>query len=76
MLFGKKEAKVFSVEGMMCMHCAKKVEDAVKKIKGVKKVTPDVEKKTVAVTFSGDVDTQAVTTAIEMLGYTVNGVDR
>lgn len=70
-MFGKTYNKEFTVEGMHCMHCAKKVEDALKKIKGVKKVNVDLQSKTVTVTSKTEVDGSLVTSAIQDLGYSV-----
>ena len=31
--------KTITINGMMCMHCANRVENALKKLQGVEKVT-------------------------------------
>ena len=41
-MFDKKETVVLTVKGMSCMHCQKRVTDALEKVKGVKKVAVDL----------------------------------
>lgn len=43
MLFEKTEKTVISVEGMHCNHCKAKVENAIKAVKGVKKLAVSLE---------------------------------
>ncbi len=67
----KKITKEITIEGMKCMHCAKAVEDALKKIKDVKGVEINLDSKLAKVlVFEGTEDAklaQAVTDA----GFTV-----
>ncbi len=63
--------RVISVDGMMCCHCEKRVEDALGKIDGVVSVKADHDKKEVRVTLEKDVDTAVLEKAIEKEGYTV-----
>ena len=38
-MFGKEKiVKTLKVDGMSCMHCVKKVENALKEVKGIKSV--------------------------------------
>ena len=56
-MFGKEKiVKTLNVEGMSCMHCVKKVETALKEVKGVKSVNVSLENKTAEVTLKEDVD--------------------
>ncbi len=50
-MFDKSVNTVLSVEGMSCMHCAKRVEDALKALKGVKKVKVDLSAKVADVDY-------------------------
>lgn len=50
-LGAKKEVLTLKVQGMMCVHCKKRVEDAVKAVKGVSKVNADVENALVTVEY-------------------------
>ena len=67
----KSFEKQFVVEGMHCMHCAKKVEDVLKKIKGVKKVTVDLDSGKVTMISKNEIDAAVINSAIEQLGYKV-----
>ena len=69
-MFGdKKIAKTFEVEGMKCMHCAKKVEEGLKKIDEVKKVKVMLEEKKVEITLKKEISDEKLKVAIEELGY-------
>ena len=60
--------KTMTIEGMMCKHCAARVEKALNAIDGVTAAV-DLEAKTAAVT--GDADDAALRKAVEDAGYTV-----
>ena len=71
-MFGKEKiVKTLNVEGMSCMHCVKKVETALKEVKGVKSVKVSLENKTAEVTLKEDVDTEVLKKAVEDAGYEV-----
>ncbi len=57
------------VEGMSCKHCCAKVEKVVKDVKGVKKVSVDLESGMVSI--KGDFDLDKVKNAITEEGYKV-----
>jgi copper chaperone CopZ len=63
--------KTMTIEGMMCKHCAARVEKAL----GALGVTAavDLEAKTAAVT--GDTDDEALRKAVEDAGYKVVSID-
>lgn len=67
-MFGQKKI-VLVVEGMMCEHCAAHVEDAVKKIAGVKAAKVDLKSKTVAVKAANEISREAFEKAIAGAGY-------
>lgn len=50
-MFDKSVNTIIKVEGMSCMHCAKRVEDAIKALKGVKKVKVDLAAKSASVDY-------------------------
>jgi len=52
---------------LTCQHCVKRVEDAVKKISGVKKVKVDLKTKEVDIT--GEPDKNILFSAIKEAGY-------
>lgn len=71
-MFGKEKiVKTLNVEGMSCMHCAKKVETALKEVKGVKSVKVSLENKIVEVTLKEDIATEVLKRAVEDAGYEV-----
>ena len=71
-MFGKEKiVKTLNVEGMSCMHCVKKVETALKDVKGVKSVNVSLENKTAEVTLKEDVDLSVLKKAVEDAGYEV-----
>ncbi|MFW5799670.1 MAG: heavy-metal-associated domain-containing protein [Spirochaetota bacterium] len=57
------------VEGMMCNHCAMRVEKAIKSIEGVKDVSINLEDGTV--TISGDFDETKIEDVIFDEGYKI-----
>ena len=73
-MFGKEKiVKTLNVEGMSCMHCVKKVETALKEVKGVKSVNVSLENKTAEVTLKEDVDISVLKKVVEDSGYEVKG---
>ena len=71
-MFGKEKIiKTLNVEGMSCLHCVKKVETALKEVKGVKSVKVDLENKTADVTLKKDIDTEILKKAVEDARYEV-----
>lgn len=68
---GDDKMKTIYVEGMMCMHCVKHVQDALTQLEGVTKVDVDLETKRVDITFNRPVDDKAIDKAITEAGYTV-----
>ena len=71
-MFGKEKiVETLNVEGMSCMHCVKKVETALKEVKGVKSVKVSLENKTAEVTLKEDVDVSVLKKAVEDEGYKV-----
>ena len=66
--------KTLKIEGMMCNHCKKAVEDALNAIDGVQAVV-DLEAKTATVTLSKDVNDQTLTDAVTAKDYKVVSVE-
>lgn len=71
MFGGNKITKTIKIEGMSCAHCAKKVENGLKEIKGVKSVKVDLEKKEATVVLKEKIEDSILKTTIEELGYQV-----
>ena len=74
-MFGNKITKTIFIEGMSCIHCSKRVEDALKDIKGVKSVSISLERKKAEVTLKIEVDNEVLKTAIEDIGFEVTNID-
>ena len=70
MLFAKGTTTVISVEGMHCVKCAAKVENALKALDGVKKAKVDLSKKSVTVAYDDTkVTVDAMKAAINAVGF-------
>ena len=74
MLFGKKDKKTITIEGMMCGHCAKRVTDALEAINGVS-VKINLDNKTATVTRKNKVDDETLKSTGEAAGYKVIGIE-
>lgn len=70
-MFGHKETVTLTVDGMACMHCAAKVENALKALKEVKSAKVNLADKTVTVTLKKETARTALKEAIENVGYQV-----
>ena len=67
-MFGQKK-KTLIVEGMMCEHCAAHVEDALKKLDGVKSAKVELMKKSATVKLERDITPEEFKEAIAGAGY-------
>lgn len=67
--------KLIQIEGMMCAHCVKHVQDALSAVPGVTEVQVNLEAKNAAVTTAADVTDAALTAAVQDAGYEVTGVE-
>lgn len=69
-MFDKTESLTLRIEGMSCEHCVKRVTDALKSIKGVKKAIVDLEAKSAEVTYlPAKTNREAMTAAVCALGF-------
>lgn len=68
-MFNKKVKQVMNVDGMSCSHCAKRVENSLKEVEGVLKVSVNLDKKEVIITSKFEIDTNLLCKKIEDLGY-------
>lgn len=69
---GKEDAamqKELKIEGMMCAHCQKHVNDALAKMEGVTSVTVDLEGKKARVVMERDIPPEEFRKVIEEAGY-------
>ena len=65
----KMNKLVIEVEGMMCMHCAKRVEDACKSVSGVSDAKVSLDDKNVTVSSESTLDKGLLVSAIKNAGY-------
>lgn len=63
------ETQTYSVPGISCGHCKTAIETQVAELAGVRSVTVDVDAREVTVT--GDLDPDAIRSAVEEAGYEV-----
>lgn len=69
-MFGKTEIIRLSVDGMRCEHCKKRVEDALKAVKGVKKVAVSLENASAQIEVAaGKVDGAALAGSVNAAGF-------
>ncbi len=73
MIFGNKSKLELKVTGMTCGHCEAKVQEAVAKLPGIKKVTASRTKETVTIETDKPemLDPRKIKETIESLGYQV-----
>ena len=58
------------VEGMSCAHCEIAVQDAIRKLPGIKKAKADKRKKQAVVTYDeNQVTLEQITAAVNATGY-------
>jgi copper ion binding protein len=62
------------IEGMMCKHCAARVEKALNQVEGVSATSVDLEGKSATVTLSAAVDNGVLAAAVTDAGYQVTDV--
>lgn len=71
-MFDKVEQMTLKIGGMTCGHCQKRVEEALKAVKGVKAVQVSLVGKAAEVRYAvGKTDRQALAKAVTDAGYTV-----
>lgn len=63
------ETRTYNVPDISCDHCKQSIEKEVSQLQGVASVEVDVQAKTVTVT--GELDEQAIVSAIDEAGYEV-----
>ena len=63
------------IEGMKCSGCANRVNNALKSIKGIKKVNVNLEEKYADIVYKKDIDNEVLTSTITELGFKVTGIE-
>ena len=67
--------KTVKIEGMMCEHCERAVNEALGAVAGVESVKADAKAGTAAVTMRPDTDEEAVKAAVVKSGYVFLGIE-
>lgn len=73
-MFKDKILKTIYIEGMSCGHCAKSVEDKLKKLKEIKSVKVDLENKKADICLKSSIDDEIIKNSIEEIGFKVNKI--
>ena len=60
---------------MSCSHCAKRVEDGLKKIDNVKSVKVDLNNKKATITYKDSIDTDMIEKTINELEFEFKGIE-
>ncbi|MDY3196170.1 MAG: heavy-metal-associated domain-containing protein [Paracholeplasma sp.] len=63
--------KVIKIEGMSCMHCVKRVDQALKTLDGVTGVSVNLELKQASVDYQGSINDEVIKSVIDDAGYDV-----
>lgn len=74
-MFGNKITKTIFIEGMSCGHCSKRVEEALKAVKGVKSVSVSLEEKNAKVVLKNDISNETLKSAVEEVGFEVTNIE-
>ena len=60
---------VLNVEGMMCPHCKKRVEDTISTFENVINVEASLEKNNVTITYQNELNIESVIEKVSAQGY-------
>ena len=63
--------KTFNVPAISCQHCVHTIKMELSEMQGVEKVTPDVESKSVQVTFQDPATEELIIKLLEDINYPV-----
>ena len=64
------------IEGMVCEHCKKSVEEALKKLPEIKKVEVDLNKKLAIIELHTQIEDRKIKQAIDDIGFEVVKIER
>ena len=67
----KSKSVKIKVDGMMCGHCKEKVENAIKNLKGAKKILVDLKENTAEFSVAVSVSENDIKSAIENAGFSI-----
>ncbi len=74
-MFSKKNKMIVGIEGMMCGHCASKVESTLKSIDNVSKVKVNLEKKEAVIIYIDKINKEEIEKRISALEYKVTKIE-
>lgn len=67
--------KIIYIDGMMCMHCVARVENILKGLPNVTKVTVNLKKKNAVIELSDELNNDTIIAAITDAGYEVKTIE-
>lgn len=67
--------KLIKIEGMSCMHCVKRVDQALKTLDGVTGVSVNLELKQASVDYQGSINDEVIKSVIDDAGYDVLSIE-
>ncbi len=67
--------KKISIDGMSCSHCVSHVENALKQLEGVSKVSVSLDEKCAVVKMKDEIPDNILTDAVKDAGYEVVGIE-
>lgn len=74
-MFSKKSKIIVGIDGMMCGHCASKVESTLKDIDNVSKVKVNLEKKEAVIIYTDKINKEEIEERISDLDYKVTKIE-
>lgn len=74
--FRKGEHMKVYIEGMVCEHCKKSVEEALKRLPEIKKVEVDLNKKLAIIELHTQIEDRKIKQAIDDIGFEVVKIER
>lgn len=73
-MFHKNKKMLIKIEGMSCVHCAKKVEETLQSIENITKAKVNLKEKTATIHFKETIDKNEIQKKIKNLDYTVKEI--
>jgi len=67
--------KKINIEGMSCSHCVAHVENALKQLEGVSKVSVSLDDKSAVVKMKNEIPDNILADAVKDAGYDVVGIE-
>ncbi len=74
-MFSNKNKMIVGIDGMMCGHCASKVESTLKSIDNISKVKVNLDKKEAIITYTDKINREDIEKRISDLEYKVTKIE-